>query len=472
MGRTEKRPTARWRKGMRVLGKAGAWASLISLTIYGLLLVASYARGAAVVAGLLSLLAGTWEWFRGRDRMRREEYRPLRNGVERELGLARAQIAAGSALIAIALLLPPALVVGLGLASSILLLLLSAATSGPLSEEEERRELLKSTAALECELIARWAEIARRVRTVPGFGWIPDAAHSEGPHEHVSVLRTVSMWILSCACALYLVTGVALGVSTVAPPLPKLKLPGPIGGILNVPELPGIGRENEPEPTYADLCPEIPDPLDIGHQLGPLFRRDGAIKAGCGTDPVRIPESGTWAAPGMCDGELRSLAVSAPGHKPAIVYGSPARFAWAAAQAGTLVALETASPNDGDVYLVVTSEGSYGFARPTRSLEEEEEEARSCSEVGGRARSFARLEPGMVGLWLELMRHRAEWSWPKPRSGDPEAVVFADSLDAAVVATGRCGGSEVCSLVVEKKTWPWEGSGYVSLSELAPYMPD
>jgi len=472
VGRTEKRPTARRRKGIRAWGKASAWASLISLVVFCLLLIASYARGAAGLAGLLGLLAGTWEWIRGNYRLRQEEYWPLQSGVEREIGLARAQLFTGAFLMGAAWLLPPAVVVTAGFVISTLLILLSAATSGPLSEEEERRDLLKLTPALECELIAQWEKIARRVRTVPGFGWIPDAANREGPHEHVSVLRTISMLILSCACALYLVTGVALGVSTIAPPVSKIKLPGAIGTLPIISDLLRSEGESEPAPTYAELCSEIPNPLDIGHELGPLFRHDGAIKAGCGTEPVRVVGTGTWASPGVCEGELRSLAVSAPGHEAAIIYGSPARFAWAAAQAGTLVALEVAAPNDGDVYLVVTQEGTYGFARPTRSLEVGQDEPRSCNEVGGRARSFARLEPAMVGLWLELMRQRAEWSWPNPPARDHKAVVFADSLDAVVVARGRCEPTKLCLMKVAGKTWWREGSGFISLSELASYMPD
>ncbi len=470
MGRTEKRPTARWRRGVRVLRKLGAWASLISLAIYVLLLLATYGQGAAVCAGLLGILAGVWEWFRGVSRLRKDDYLPIRKGVRREVGLARAQIGSGAILVGAAWLLPPSIVVATGFAVTALLLLVSAAISARLSEEEEERDLLKLTLALECELIARWAKIASRVRSIPGFRWIPEVAHREGPREHVSVLRTLSLWILFVGCCMYLLTGIALGVSAVSPPIPRLNLPG-IGVVPLVPDLPGGEGQAEPPPTYADLCPDLPDPRSIGHRLGGLFRHDGAIKAGCGSEPLRIPETGTWASPGLCEDELRSLAVSSPGREPAIIFGSPAKFAWAAAQAGTLVALEVAAPNDGDVYLIVTRRGTYGFARPTRTLEKGRDNPLSCDEVGGRARSFARLEPAMVGLWAELMRRRAEWSWPKPGSGEPGEIEFTDSLGASVVATGRCDRPESCSLVVEGKTWPWEGSGFVSLAELALHMP-
>ena len=167
---------------------------------------------------------------------------------------------------------------------------------------------------------------------------------------------------------------------------------------------------------------------------------------------------------------MRSLAASAPGYEPAIVYGTPARFAWAAAQAGTLVALEVADPNEGDVYLVVTLEGSYAFARPTRSLKKESADPQSCSDVGGKARPFAKLEPVMVSLWLELMERRAEWSWPKPQSNQPRGLTFSDRFDATDVAKGRCD-SEECWIQEGENIWSSPGSGFIAMHELIPYMP-
>ncbi|TMK58241.1 MAG: hypothetical protein E6G51_03825 [Actinobacteria bacterium] len=372
-------------------------------------------------------------------------------------------------LLGTAVIFPPAPVILGGFVVTLLLMLKSAAFSGPLSKKEEKKHLLKQSAAEECGLIAQWAGIAERVRGVPGFGWIPKAAYRRARREHIGVLRTVSMTMLYCACASYLFTGLALGVNDLTP-TPSLSVPRFLEGLFEN-AAPGGGGDDDEERSYAELCKnEIPNPLDIGHQLGPLFRHDGAIKAGCGTEPFHVAESGTWASPGVCAGELRSLAVSAPGYDPAIVYGTPARFAWAAAQAGTLVALEVADPNEGDVYLVVTLEGTYAFTRPTRTLEEGESDPETCSDVGGKARPFARLEPVMVSLWLEMMERRAEWSWPEPQTDTPFGLTFTDRFDATDIAEGRCE-SEECWIQEGESIWSSPGSGFIAMHELTPYMP-
>lgn len=468
MGRTEKRPPASGRRWWRRAKRAAASISLVSVAFYVLLLIALYARPVAAFASALVLVAGAWERVRGDNRRRDRAYEPLRSAIETEIGQARLQVLAGALLLAATIFLPPAVVVGLGLAASGFLLVKGAAHSATVSSEEEDRGLLKNTAAQECSRIDRLARAASRVRILPGFGRIPDAADYEAPREHISVLRTVSLFLLYCSCGLFLLTGAALGVATVAP-LPSMPLPPRVEV-----DLFG-GDEQDPEsktdpPSYAELCPAIPNPLDIGHHLGPLFRHDGAIKAGCGTVPRRVADTGTWVAPGYCGSELRSLAISAPGEHPAIVYGTPARIAWAAALAGKLVAVEVAEPNEGDVYLMATREGTYGFARPTRSIEEDPGQPRSCSQVRGVARSFATLQPALVNLWVELMRRRAEWTWPKPRQGEPGSVIFTDRMDASVVAEGHCDSAE-CWIETDGDRWPEEGTGFVSLPELAPFMP-
>ncbi len=228
-------------------------------------------------------------------------------------------------------------------------------------------------------------------------------------------------------------------------------------------------RKPEPLPTYADLCPSLPNPLVIGHGLGELFERDDAIKAGCGTPAFRVPGTATWVSAGICSGERRSVAVSSPGHQPKIVYGAPAEFVWVAAQGGELVAVEAAAPAGGDVDLVETRSGTYGFARATRSATPGNEDAQSCSEVGGVAEPFARLAPPLLMLWTELVRDNATWYWPIfDHNNGRESVAFASTEE---VDQGACDTDTSCYLEIDGEKRLLEGSAFITLADLREYMP-
>jgi hypothetical protein len=386
------------------------------------------------------------------------------------MGVARLQVWAAPALLVVGLLTPALVTVGLGVAATLAIFAMSVRNSVRISAEEEEFDLVKSTAAEECERIDSIAKGARRVRKLPGTGLISKGANLAAPSEHVSVLRMGSLLLLLGACCCYLFTGLALGAEALMP-LPRLALPQILEAVVS-----GSGsssKEETPdeEPTYAQLCPELPDPRAVGHDLGPLFRHDGAIKAGCATTPMRVEGTATWVAPGLCENKLRSLGVSAPGYSPAIIYGTPAAVALSDAEQGSLVALEVSEPNEGDVYLLVTQIGTFAYVRPTRSLTGEDRDPRSCADVSGVARSFAKLEPVMVVLWLQLMQERREWVWPQPVAGKPERLTFTDHLDVAVVGEGSCAGPENCWLSSVSGKSEQGGSGFVSMLELAPYMP-
>jgi hypothetical protein len=225
----------------------------------------------------------------------------------------------------------------------------------------------------------------------------------------------------------------------------------------------------EDEPKYADLCAALPDPIVIGHGLGELFRRDGAIKAGCGTAAIRVPGTGTWLAAGVCFGERRSVAVSSPNRHPAIIYGEAAEFVWDAAQEEELTAVEAAAPEGGDVVLVETHMGTYGFARATRSATPGNEDARQCNEVGGTAEPFARMPPPLVWLWVELVRKQANWFWPTADlAGETESVAF---LSTEGVARGDCITDFSCSLEFEDKELFLDSSTFATLEDLREFMP-
>lgn len=243
-----------------------------------------------------------------------------------------------------------------------------------------------------------------------------------------------------------------------------------LGGVAAEPtEASSSGDEAEAMPEYADLCEVLPNPLVIGHGLGELFRHDGAVKAGCGTQAFQVPGTGTWVAAGMCFGERRSVAVSSPNRSPVIVYGEAAEFVWASAQEGELTAVEAAAPEGGDVILVETRNGTYGFARSARSATPGNEDARQCNEVGGSAEPFARMPPPLVWLWVELIRDQATWFWPTAdRAGEGESVAF---LSMEGVAYGSCIIDTFCELEFEGNALSLESITFAALDDLREYMP-
>jgi hypothetical protein len=223
-------------------------------------------------------------------------------------------------------------------------------------------------------------------------------------------------------------------------------------------------------PTYAELCPQLPDPMRIGHGLGELFRRDGAVKDGCG-GPARNPVglSSVWVSAGICSRELRSLAVSAPGFEPTVLYGEAARFADRAAGEGELFWAETTRPGGGEVVAIGTGSGSYVFARSSPSIRPGRADAERCSEVGGVARPFAQLSPAMAELWFWHVE-KFGWAWPVAAAGVDE-LEFIDYATGGLAATGRCGEGGECELNGPREHSTYEGPAVVTLDILAPYMP-
>lgn len=234
----------------------------------------------------------------------------------------------------------------------------------------------------------------------------------------------------------------------------------------------GADPEAELRPfTYAELCTSLPNPLEIGHGLGELFARDGAVKAGCGTPAFRVADTGLWVASGVCLGEPRSVAVSSrAGSRPGtMVYGEAAEFVLAAARDGTLAGVEAAEPEGGDVVLVETLAGTYGFARSTRSATPGNEDARRCNEVGGTAEPFAQLAPPLVLLWRDLVRRSASWFWPTPDSSEEgESVSF---ISTGEVVAGFCTSDDYCVLDDDVEPAAYSGPAFIALHELEQFMP-
>lgn len=443
------------------------------------LVLTEHARIAALLTALFPLAAGAILGRLTGERGRREELQAVRRQIRNERRLGRLCVALGLALIPIAWLAPsgPAIVACLLL--SLFIAQRSVAIMADTALSEGDLEIAGASPAQECSWVELWG---LRLGTMPGRlpQYLARIANAKAPMGQVAGLRALPIVLAVSAVLVFGTIGTALGVGEL------MKTPdwnastgeadsSSVGGssVAEGEEKEGAADEAEveEEKTYAELCPELPDPLDIEHGLGKLFRYDGGFKAGCGTEAEHVAATGVWFAAGMCAGQLRSAAVKPPGGDAVLLYGSAARFAWDAAQRGELVAAEGARPDGGDVYVVETFDGAYGFARQPLRGDSAGTEVRDCTDVTTTARPFAELPPPMLRLWRDLVERRAAWSWPGPEGPPREAFFFAAHSSAAETAHGACASELSCYLEVDGETWTAEETAYVSLEELAPFMP-
>jgi uncharacterized membrane protein YhdT len=233
----------------------------------------------------------------------------------------------------------------------------------------------------------------------------------------------------------------------------------------------GGSRPKKARVTYETNCPKLPNPLEIGHGMGKLFRRDGAVKAGCGSKATEMTGTSTWISVGMCGSELRSIAISGPEGEPSIVYGEAATFAWEAAEQGELAGAEARSPAGGDFDVVWTIFGTFAFVRAHQEQTQGNSHPTHCDEVGGEPEPFVELVPPLFYFWKTLVAEKTEWLWPtRDESGTNSAVAFIGP-SGETVATGECATSETCRVAVEGRDGHVDGSAFLHISDLEPFVP-
>lgn len=437
------------------------------------LVLARHARIAIFITACLPVIAGLLQSRLALQRGRREGLRQLHRELQGERGVGRLCLTVGILVLLMTLFLSVAITVIVAFLVTTLAFLRTFAVVADSAIREDDLEIDGLSVAQECSCVARWA---RRLTTLPGrLGkYLAKAARATPPIGELTRLRALPVGLIASSVLVFAVIGSALGAEGA--------MEGPGKGPPSVATEPdstvsvtsggGVEEEGveEGEETYADLCSELPNPLDIGHGIGPLFRYDGAFKAGCGTKARRVRETGAWFAAGICAGQLRSVAVSTQDDK-ALLYGEGAWFAWQAAQHGELASAEVEHPAGGDVYAVETTAGTYGFARTASGSGSGSGKLHDCREVTGTARPFAKLPPPMLRLWRDLVEWRAAWSWPLHEDTTGGAIAFVAYPSGALTARGACVGDFSCYLEVDGDRWPGDETAYVSLGELAPYMP-
>ena len=341
------RRTALWRRRTRATAAAATAAAT----------VVALAEPILVGLGALVTLDGALQYWRARIRWSDPGHRrhPAACALaERERRLVRAWIASGAALTTAPLLVPfAALVAGVGFGIVTWLFVLAWMVGADTAAVEEDLALPGASRILdERESTGRLKERAQRADELPGMELVGQAFGPKRQPGKISAFLAHSLAAMLVIAAGYagvaIAHGVTAGVRTIAERAPHLIEHGsarrPMAdrhgknaqgrrGDAEGRSLAGVtapaARAVEPPLTYASLCPSRPDPLSIGHGLGELFRRDGAVQAGCGGPALQLAAGGPWVAAGVCAGNLRSVGVSAPGRPPALIYesrrGSPGR---------------------------------------------------------------------------------------------------------------------------------------------------
>ena len=472
MDRTEKpRSTGGWRwliRGAEVLS-----FPISSMGLSLLLVTAQLSRPGVVAIAVLLAAFGVIQLLRAKARLRDRQYEKMQMEVRMEVGFARLWILTGAILAAFGLLLPPIVTAVLGIVATLRLPRVGWKVSGRSVDAERVLGLAGRSAAEECGKVRSLANDVARILRWPVARRAVDFANLKVKPNEIGVIQTLILGVMPIVFLAYSSLALAIGVSAVTE-LPTFRGGAKVAQPDGSPPRAGSGGKEDngddfSAPTYAESCPQIPEPLDIGHDLGSLFRRDGAAKAGCGDWAIKVAGTGAWVAAGNCEDELRSVAVSSPGHRSVILYGEPARIAWSSALNGELVSAEAARPAGGDVYLLETLAGTSAFARPSPSIEPGRNDLEVCSEASGVARPFVELAPPLAFLWLELVRDREAWYWPESDLSDPDSpIAFVDGGD--LVARGGCEAAS-CHLDVEGERWPGGETAFVSLAEFRPYMP-
>jgi hypothetical protein len=322
-----------------------------------------------------------------------------------------------------------------------------------------------------------WEDRTRRAPRLPGVCWAARVLGHRRRLGEIGLALTVQLSLLACIGLAFV--GLALGEvvksSTDGAPAPDRQSMRDTGPSSREPPEgePGGSGGTSPAPkikTYAEACPELPDPTVIEHGLGELFQRAGAIAAGCG-GLVRQFDGITpvWISEGICRTELRSLAVNSPGHLPVLLFGSPARFALETAEAGKLLFVDLKKPGGGEIAAIGTESGTYLFARRTPSITPGDPDAANCAEVGGVARPFARLRPPLGRIWLEYVEDFG-WAWPLGEGANGDEVTFLDYDDPSTELRTSCEDG-FCTMTGRGEFRVPDEPAFVRLDELVSYIP-
>jgi hypothetical protein len=469
----EEHTTKGWVAILRWLCRAGKVAVSVATPAAAVVAVAlPYAPDVLTALGFVLVVASAIQVFRARVRGNLAAYRghqDILDAIEQERRVAARSLIAAVVLAAAPLCAPPIAVAVVGLVAVGVMAAAAIWAAGKSVRLQDDLGLGRGMAYINLlPAVVTAKDRAATAPTVVVARWFIRAfgdgrsAGEIGTH----LARTLgAMLIVGLA---YVAVGMACVGSAVVKDVTRDKRPGagPTagGGARHSGGAPS--RPVEKDVSYAKQCPQLPDPLAIGHGLGELFYRAGATQAGCGEQAEQVAP-GVWISRGECAGDLRSLAVVASGLPPIMLYGEPADFAEAIGQ--ELRGAERAQPAGGDVALVTTTQGTFTFTRSTPALRPAISRAHRCTEVSEPARPFVRLLPAMGELWSQYVR-RFGWAWPTSTSAGDDAL--RDLATDAIVATGGCDTTGTCHLDAGQGIhWTMVDAPVLSMAALRPAMP-
>jgi len=193
-------------------------------------------------------------------------------------------------------------------------------------------------------------------------------------------------------------------------------------------------------------------PRDVASSFGKVFKREGAVQAGCRQPAVKVHGQRTWVAQGLCQGQLRSVAVVT--RKPGgvgLLYQQAGSFAWQKASEGSLIsASDRIDTMYGDLYIVTTTNGTYLVIRAQKNYggRRTPSNPKKCEDVSDKNFPYTIVPPGMLPLWMEVMNYLG-WTWPvssegESRSGQRFSLVSSTLTER--VADIECSSDQECEL--------------------------
>jgi hypothetical protein len=315
--------------------------------------------------------------------------------------------------------------------------------------------LLVSGAACVAALFAPPADVAIPAAVATGLLMLRARALARLHARRLGVAILVPQAIVAIMFAVSAVAALAPTPHRSARMRPRVDQPHSTGSV----SVSGPARR-QVVPTYEQLCPQLPDPLRIGHGLGQLFAHDGAVQAGCGGSALAVGRQGdAWMSIGMCGRSIRSVAI-VTARPPVLLYGGAARAVIRDAAAVTEV--EASHIGAGDVVLITTSLGTTAYARAVSTASPGTGHPGRCEQVDTVAEPYVQLPPGMTELWAQAA-HLVGWLWPVVvRRG---AWLFVRG--GAQVASGTCDGS-ACELTLAREVLRADGPRFISIADLLP----